>query len=359
MIRIKSSIFLKLFLTCLVILIVSHIILIIASYLLFQGHVTTIHKEIENLNQMIFLFILSSIISISITCIFTYYLTKRMTAPLREMNQVALQIAKGQFEQRVEIRTNDEIGELGVTFNYMAQELAASDQMKKDFIANVSHDLRSPLTSIYGYVRAYLDDTIPNDKKRHYFIVMKEQTERMIKLVNDLLDISQMESGRLEIRFVIFNLSELIRQVVARIEPEFVNRKLNVNLLTEEAQDIYVFADPGRIDQVIVNLLQNAVQFSSIGSSIEIILKKERQAVVSIKDYGPGIKQEDIPSIWERFYKKDRARTQRVGTGLGLSIVKQILELHKTDIHVESEIGEGTTFTFKLNLNELKDNNKE
>jgi len=352
-IRIKS-IFLKLFITYIVILIVSHFVFAVASYLLFHNNLTDMHLNPESFNQMKYLFISSSIISITITGLFTYYITKRITAPLREMNRVALLIARGQFNQRVNIRTRDEVGELGETFNYMAQELANSDQMRKDFVANVSHDLRSPLTSIHGFSRAFLDDTIPNDRKRHYFTIMKEQTERMIKLVNDLLDMAQIESGQLEIRPVLFNLSELVRQVMARMETEFVNKKLNVELISEEAQDIHVYADSDRIDQVIVNLIQNAVQISSIGSSVEVILKKEQQAVVSIRDYGPGISQEDIQSIWERFYKTDRSRTKKVGTGIGLSIVKHLLVLHQTDIQVESEVGRGTTFTFTLPIAQRK-----
>jgi signal transduction histidine kinase len=346
-IRIKS-IFLKLFITYIVILFVSHLVLAIASYLLFQNHLTNLHLNSRDFNQLMHLFALASIVSIAITSLFTYYLTKRNTAPLREMNRVALHIARGQFDQRVQIKTRDELGELAESLNYMAQELAGLDQMRKDFVANVSHDLRSPLTSIHGFVRAFLDDTIPNERKHHYFMIMEEQTERMIKLVNDLLDMARIESGQLDIRPVIFNLSELVRQVMARMEPEFVKKQVHVELKSEETQDIQIFADPDRIDQVIVNLIQNAVQFSSPDSSVEVILKKEEQALVSVRDYGPGIRQEDIESIWERFYKADRARTKKAGTGLGLSIVKNILVLHHTDIQVESEVGSGTTFTFSL-----------
>lgn len=360
MIRIKS-IFLKLLITYIVILIVSHFVLVIASILLFQNHLTNMHQNSEDVTQIKSLLVLASIISITITGLFTYYLSKRITAPLREMNRAAYKFAKGQFDQRVNIKTIDELGELGKTFNFMAQELANLDQMRKDFVANVSHDLRSPLTSIHGFVTAFLDDTIPSKQKRHYFTIMQEQTERMIKLVNDLLHMAQIESGQLEIQPVPFNLSELVRQVVARMEPEFANKKLTVELRCEEAQDILVFADPDRIDQVIVNLIQNAVQFSSYDSSIEVVLKKEEHAVVSIRDYGPGIRQEDIQSIWERFYKADRARTKKTGTGLGLSIVKHILFLHQTNIQVESEVGRGTTFTFTLPLaqNKLKKHEEE
>jgi len=359
-IRIKS-IFLKLFITYIVILIVSHFVLASASYLLFQNNLANLHLNSEDINQMKYLFVLASITSIIITGLFTYYLSKIITAPIREMNRISLQIARGQFDQRVKIKTDDELGELGGTFNYMAQELASLDQMRKNFVSDVSHDLRSPLTSIHGFVRAFLDDTIPNGRKHHYLTIMKDQTERLIKLVNDLLDMSQIESGQLAIQPTIFNLSELIRQVVARMEPEFVNKKLNVELRSEEAQDIFVFADPDRIDQVIDNLIQNAVQFSSYDSSVEVFLKKKDQVVISIRDYGPGIRQEDIQSIWERFYKVDRARTKKVGTGLGLSIVRHILILHQTDIEVKSEVGRGTTFTFMLPIaqNKSKKTKKE
>jgi signal transduction histidine kinase len=346
-IRIKS-VFWKLFITSIIILFVSHFVLAIVSYLLFQNNLTNMHLNSKDFNQLKYLFVSASIISITITGLFTYYLSKRNTAPIREMNRVALYIATGQFDQRVKIKTRDELGELGETFNYMAQELAGLDQMRKDFIANVSHDLRSPLTSIHGFVRAFLDDTIPSERKHHYFTIMKEQTERMIKLVNDLLDMARIEAGQLEILPDNFNLSELVRQVVARMEPEFVKKQVNVELISEVAQDIHVFADPDMIDQVIVNLIQNAVQFSSPDSSVEVILKKEEQAVVSIRDYGPGIRQEDIESIWERFYKADRARTKQTGVGLGLSIVKHIVDLHRTHIQVDSEVGRGTTFSFTL-----------
>ncbi len=347
--RIKS-IFLKLFITCIITLFISHVVLAVAFSLLFQNNLTNIHLNSADLNQLKSLFPLASLISITITSVFTYYLSKRITAPLREMNRVALHIARGQFDQRVKIKTRDEVGELGETFNYMAQELTSLDQMRKDFVANVSHDLRSPLTSMHGFVRAFLDDTIPNERKRHYLTIMNEQTERMMKLVNDLLDMARIEAGQLEIRPVVFNVSELLRQLVARMEPECVKKQINMELLSEEAQDIHVCADPDRIDQVIVNLLQNAVQFSSPASSVEVILKKEAHAVVSIRDYGPGIRQENIESIWERFYKADKARTKQAGTGLGLSIVKHLLDLHQSPIYVKSEVGNGSIFTFTLPL---------
>ncbi len=347
--RIKS-IFVKLFLTCLIALVLSHVVLAVVFAVLFQHSLASIPLNSEALSQMKQLFSLASFISLAMTSVFFSYLARRITAPLREMNGVALQIARGHFDQRVMIKTCDEVGTLGETFNAMAASLAGLDQMRKDFVANVSHDLRSPLTSIHGFVRAFLDGTIPDERQRQYLTIMEAQTERMIKLVNDLLDLARIEAGQLEIRPVSFNVSELVRQVVARLEPEWGKKQVTVEVLSEEAQDIHVCADPDRIDQVLVNLLHNAVQFSPPHSSIEVLLKKEVQAVVSVRDEGPGIRQEERESIWERFYKADRARTKQTGTGIGLSIVKHILDLHHSPISVKSEVGNGSIFTFTLPL---------
>lgn len=349
MIRMKS-VFGKLFLTYIMIIFASHLVLNAAYYVLFHQHLDDIHRHLEPNQMHTSLFGLATIISIVVTPLFAYHLSKRITAPLRELNRVAHHIAKGQFDQRVKINTHDELEELGHTFNEMVQALASLDQMRKDFVANVSHDLRSPLTSIHGYATAFLDGTIPDERKLHYFTIIKVQTERMMKLVNDLLDVARIEAGQFEIRHIAFNLSELVRQVIARLEPGLTNKKVNVELISEEDQDIYAFGDPDRIDQVLVNLIQNAVQFSTPDRCVEVILQREEQVVVSIRDYGPGIRQEDIGAIWERFYKADRSRTIKTGTGLGLSIVKHILDLHQSLIHVKSEVGKGSTFTFKLPL---------
>jgi signal transduction histidine kinase len=199
-------------------------------------------------------------------------------------------------------------------------------------------------------VRAFLDEAIPDERKHHVLLVMDEQTTRLIKLVNDLLDLARIEGGQVEIHPITFHLSELVRQVVARLEPEWAKKQITVNILSEEAQDISVVADRDRMDQVLVNLVHNAIQFSPPHSSIAVLVKKEAQAVISVKDEGPGIRQEDLESIWERFYKADQARTKQTGTGIGLSIVKHLLDLHHRPITVTSDVGKGSTFTFTLPL---------
>jgi signal transduction histidine kinase len=305
-------------------------------------------RNIRMMNNRLWLSILVGII-ISGVCV--YFFSRKITAPVLEMNRKAKLIAKGHFDQRIQVTTKDEIGELAETFNRMAAELGSLDQMRRDFVANVSHDLRSPLTSIRGYVTALLDRTIPQGKERHYLEIVHLQTERLIKLVNDLLDIARMEAGQFRLRVVPFDLTERIRLVLASFEPEFARKRLTIELQAEGEEGMVVEADPDRIDQVIANLLQNAVQFSPPNSPLEVILERRGgQAAVSVRDHGTGIKSEEMPFIWERFYKGDKARSNMSGTGIGLAIVKHILDLHGAPVSVESAPGGGSTFTFLLPL---------
>jgi len=348
-----NTLFAKLFLTSLVALVLSHVILAVTFAFLFQNSLAGMHLTSAVFDQMKQLFSIAAFLSLLLTSVLLFYLSRRITAPLREMKRVALQIARGAFEQRVKITTHDEVGALGEALNAMAASLAGLEKMRKDFVANVSHDLRSPLTTIHGFVRAFLDEAIPDERKRHVLQMMEEQTTRMIKLINDLLDLARLDAGQLEIHPVAFNLSELVRQVVARMEPEWAKKQVAVEILSDEAPDLFVVADQDRIDQVLVNLVHNAIQFSPPACVVAVCLRKEAevaQAVIAVQDEGPGIRQEDLEAIWERFYKADQARTKQTGTGIGLSIVKYLLDLHHRPITVTSDVGKGSTFTFTLPL---------
>src|SRR5262249_52203007 len=345
-----KSIVVKLLLTCLLALVLSHVVLAVVFALLFAPRLASLHLTTAALNEMKQLFSVASFLSLARPSGFFFFLPRRITAPLREMQRVGLRIARGDFEQRVTIKTHDEVGALAEAFNAMATELASLDQMRKEFVANVSHDLRSPLTSMHGFVRAFLDETVPPERQRQYLTLMEAQTKRMIKLVNDLLDLARLEAGQLDIRPASFNLSELVRQVVARLEPEGEKKQVTLEVLAEQAADLCVWADPDRIEQVLVNLVQNAIHFSCPESCVEVRVSQAAQAVVSVRDAGPGIKPEDLEAIWQRFYKADPARTTPAGTGIGLSIVKHILDLHHSPIFVHSEVGKGATFTFYLPL---------
>ncbi|MFA9558856.1 ATP-binding protein [Evansella sp. AB-rgal1] len=310
--------------------------------------VMVFHEFDSDMKKFRFILNVTILIAIILAGIIIFFTSRKLTSPLREMNHSALQLAKGDFHHRVKVKTHDEIGQLGETFNYMAKELASIDQMRKDFVANVSHDLRSPLTSISGFLGALMDGTIPIEQQHKYFSIMRNETKRLMKLVNDLLDMARLEADQVEINPVAYNLSEQVRLIIAKMEPALSQAKMEIELLCED-DDLFVLADSSRIDQVFINLLQNAIQFSKENSKVEVVLERlENDVQIHIKDHGLGINEEDVSHIWERFYKKEKARSNKGGTGIGLSIVKHIIDLHDTSIHVKSELNRGTSFTFTL-----------
>ncbi|MCE7791328.1 HAMP domain-containing histidine kinase [Salipaludibacillus sp. CUR1] len=305
--------------------------------------------------QMVFMILITFTITIAFAGVILWFISRKITAPLRDMNNIAMKYAKGDFTHTVNVASNDEIGQLGQTFNYMADELNSLEQMRKDFIANVSHDLRSPLTSIKGFLVALLDGTIPDKKRDHYYLLMKDETERVIKLVNDTLDMTQLESGKIKLEQENYNLQRQLQRIVVKLEPQLTKKNIELEIISDD-KDIYVFADPARIEQALINLLQNAIQFSAGKAKVTIFLEKNKdEASIRIEDTGKGIAQEELALIWERFYKADRSRTDKAGTGIGLSIVKSIMDLHGVPIHVESQLGKGTTFSFTLPLGKNKD----
>ncbi|WP_404448334.1 HAMP domain-containing histidine kinase [Sutcliffiella horikoshii] len=300
--------------------------------------------------QVLYMILLTFAITIAIAGIIIWFLSAKITAPLRDMNEIALKYAKGDFSQSVQIASKDEIGQLGESFNHMAAELNSLEETRKDFIANVSHDLRTPLTSIKGFLIALLDDTIPANQRKEFYLLMKDETERVIKLVNDTLDMSQLEAGQVTLRPTSYNLTKQLQLIAVKLEPHLANKKLEIQLIPDN-QEIMVVADRDRIEQALINLLQNAIQVSSTHQDIQVFLEKEEEEVViRILDHGEGISEENLRRIWERFYKTDKARSGKTGIGIGLSIVKSIMDLHGTTIKVESKVGEGTVFSFALPL---------
>ncbi|SOC41500.1 sensor histidine kinase [Ureibacillus acetophenoni] len=307
------------------------------------------HDLSHEYQQVIYMILFTFVIAIVFAGVILWFISKKITAPLREMNDIARLYAKGDFSKSVQAPSDDEIGKLAKSFTYMAKELNQLENRRKQFISNVSHELRSPLTSIKGFIIALMDGTIPVEKRIHYYSLMKDETERMIKLVNDTLDMNQLEEGHSKLLRADYNLTEQVKQIIHKFEPHFTKKNLEVRLTSDS--EYIVYADKARIEQVIVNLLQNAVQFSKENDRIDVTLTKDRQNVkVKIQDYGEGINEEHLDMIWSRFFKVDEARTNKSGAGLGLAIVKSILDLHETDIQVQSKLGEGTVFSFTLPL---------
>ncbi|WP_339149446.1 MULTISPECIES: HAMP domain-containing sensor histidine kinase [unclassified Sutcliffiella] len=312
--------------------------------------VVVFHGFDRDINPIRLLNLGAIFITITITGIIIFFASRKITAPLRELNENVLEFAKGDFSREVTINRKDEIGQLGESVNYMAKELAGMEQVRRDFVANVSHDLRSPLTSIKGFLVAIQDGTIPEHRREHYLTIMRDETDRLIKLVNDLLDMTQLESNQMTLTPEAYNISEQLRRVIAKMEPNLTKQRIEIEFF-EPGEELEVLADADRMEQVLINLIQNGIHFSPKGSRLEVILtERDRKAFITIKDYGKGISEVDLPFIWQRFFKVDKARSSKMGAGIGLSIVKHILDQHEVAVSVDSTLGKGTTFTFSLPL---------
>lgn len=312
--------------------------------------VMVFHNLNHQYQQMIYRILLTFMITIAFAGLMLWFISKKITSPLQEMNRTVLKYAKGDFSQSVEVMSNDEISQLAESVNYMARELSTLEETRNSLITDVSHDLRSPLTSIKGFLVALIDGTVPDSRRDNIYLLMKEETERIIKLVNDTLDMSQLEAGEVKLDPQPFNLTKQLQMIIAKLEPQLSSKQIAISIIPDD-DHMHVVADRNRMEQVFVNLLQNGIQFSPSDSEIRIRLMRQTDTVeVNIEDQGQGINEEQLTYIWQRFYKTDKARTNKAGIGIGLSIVKSIMQLHQIEIRVESREGEGTTFSFQLPL---------
>ena len=277
----------------------------------------------------------------------SYLMSRSITKPITKISRAVGRFAKGELDSRVDINRRDELGDLASAFNSMAEDLSKLETLRRGFVANVSHELRSPMTSMQGYVQGMLDGTIPQEDYPKYLNVVLSETKRLTKLISELLDLSRIESGKFPLKYQKFDANELIARIMFQYEQRIEEKHINVDISFRQEQCI-VWADPDRISQVVVNLIDNAVKFLQDGGNLTVwTLMDEDHAIVTVKDDGVGISQDDLPFIFDRFYKVDKAHSGK-GTGLGLSIVKKILEQHGQDIRCTSTPGHGTTFMFTL-----------
>ena len=280
--------------------------------------------------------------------IINYFANRLVVKPLEEINNAAKRLTQGNVNERVDVRSNDEIGQLAESFNSMAESLEKVDNTRKEFISNVSHELRSPITSIKGFVGGILDGVIPKDKETYYFKIVYEEINRLARLVNDLLDISAMEAGKFNLQKIDFDINGVISLCILNLEGKIKSKGLDVRAVFEEKRN-YVIADRDRIIQVLTNLLENAIKYSNDKGQIEVTTyTKGEKIYISIFNSGENISKEDLNNIWDRFYKSDKSRTNKVSTGLGLPIVRLILSQHNEDVWVENIDGKGVKFTFSL-----------
>ncbi|NLL78423.1 MAG: HAMP domain-containing protein [Clostridiales bacterium] len=298
--------------------------------------------------MLVILFLLSLIILI--------FFTEMVYLPLRKITYATEQYASGNMHYEFQVESDDEIGYLAASLNYMANEVAKGEDNQKKFVANVSHDFRSPLTSIKGYLEAMLDGTIPPEMHEKYLTIVLNETDRLTKLTNSLLTLNNLNTKGMMLKKTNFDLNQIIRNTVASFEGTCKQKKIGIELVLTGDQ-MYVTADMGKIQQVLYNLLDNAIKFSHNDSVIKIETTERKSKVfVSVKDHGIGIPKDSLKLIWDRFYKSDLSRGKdKKGTGLGLSITKEIIHSHGEHINVVSTEGVGTEFIFSLPVMDLDD----
>ena len=269
--------------------------------------------------------------------------------PLKKITAGANEYAAGNLDYNIPVTTNDEMGYLADTLNYMSGELSKSGEYQHKFVANVSHDFRSPLTSIKGFVEAIMDGTIPPEMQDRYLKIVVDETERLEKLTQSLLTLDKLDSKGRPLHMNDFDINRTIKNTVATFEGICRKKMITIELHLE-SETLMVHADMEQIQQVLYNLIDNAIKFSSDSSIIKAETSERHGTVfVSIKDSGVGIPREKQNKIWDRFYKIDSSRGKdRKGTGLGLSIVREIVAAHNQNINVISTEGVGTEFIFTL-----------
>ncbi len=278
-----------------------------------------------------------------------YFISDKIIGPLKGMARAAKSFAAGKFDVRVPVTGHDEIAELAVAFNNMASSLADLENMRSTFLSNVSHDLRTPMTTISGFIDALLDGTIPLEKQEYYLRMIGDEVRRLSRLVAALLDVSRIQAGDRKFIMSAFDICEMARVILISFEQKIDKKRLEVEF-DIESENLYVWADHDAIYQILYNICDNGVKFSRDGGKYRIrILERDRKVFVSVFNEGNGIKSEELPHVFERFYKTDKSRgLDKTGVGLGLYIAKSIIDAHNEEIWVKSKYGEYCEFIFTL-----------
>jgi len=294
-----------------------------------------------------------TMISLGITAalafVLIYISSRAISAPLRQINEAASVIASGEFDKALPVRGRDEVAQLCVQFNRMTESLREQERIRHTFIANLSHDIRSPLTSIRGFLMAIGDGTISREDAPHYIGIVLDETERLIKLSNDILDIHRIQDMEIKLEKTVFDINDLIRKTVLGFSRRATDKRLMVTSRFAHPVDM-VEADEEKIRRTLNNLIENAVKFTPEGGEITVETTTAKGKVsVSVSDNGRGMTDEEMKHIFDRFYKGDTSRGEdKMGSGLGLSIVKAFIRAHGEQLSVESLPEQGSVFTFTL-----------
>jgi two-component system sensor histidine kinase BaeS len=279
--------------------------------------------------------------------LFTFFLSRRISAPIKALTLASKRLGQGDFSQRVNINDKSEVGELAQTFNSMASDLERAEKLRHNLVADVAHELRTPLSNVRGYLEAVHDGVIKPDADT--IRSLNEEAILLSRLVDDLQELSLAEAGELKLVCQAEDIAELINQTVAVVQPQAVAKGLSLSIDLPDKLPV-VNIDSQRIRQVLRNLLENAVTHTAKGDAITVSVRQQGSWVeVSVADTGEGIPNEDLPNIFERFYRVDKSRARATGgSGLGLTIAKRLVEAHGGKIEAQSEPGKGSRFSFSV-----------
>ena len=298
------------------------------------------------------LFIMLAFVVMLLTFAASYLTTKRQAEPIKQMAQIANRFARGDYSSRVNYSGNiDEVAALTNSFNKMADSIEQSENMRREFVANVSHELKTPMTSIAGFADGIIDGTIPPSRQNEYLAIISSETRRLSRLVRSMLDMSQLQAqDKSAVLAKQFDICEVMRLALLSLEHKITGKNLDVDARIPE-EPIIVRGDKDAINQVVYNLIDNAAKFAPEGSELELAIWKQGQkAFVSVQNSGDTISEEELPLIFDRFHKTDKSRSKdRDGVGLGLYIVKTILDNHNEDIYVTSR-DNVTKFVFTMTI---------
>lgn len=323
-----------------------------SGYIILMSPIQAIEDQTTQILNTI---IICYIITLCLTALVFVYLHRQTVRPLKKMTVAAQQYADGHFDYpMVKMNGQDQVA-LASAIHYLAEKMQTMNEYQKQFLANVSHDFRSPLTSIKGYAEAIADGTIPPEMQEKYLGIILFEVDRLHKLTNQLLELNQFDSNGMILEISSFDINTAIKETVETFETQCEKKQISVNLILD-SQTIQVDADLPKIQRVLQNLLDNAIKFSKSDSTIEInTTEQQNKCFISIRDHGIGIPKEEIHKIWTRFYKGDLSRGKnKTGTGLGLPITKEIIEAHGENINVISTEGAGTEFLFSLPITSEK-----
>ncbi len=289
------------------------------------------------------------IIMMGIMSVVAYVFSRKITNPLKIMEAQAIKYAKGDFSEKIDLKTNDEIEDLANSLNTMASELEKVEENRDIFLSNISHDIKTPLTNINGFVEAMKDGTIPKDNYDKYINIISKETKRLITLTQDIINMNDLFDDNITLKIERIEINQIIRNTINAFEEKIKRKNIQVHLTLAENES-YVMSDKDKIERVLYNLIDNSIKFCRENKNIYIETTLISNKVeINILDEGIGISKENISDIWKRFYKVDKSRGQdKMSFGLGLYIVKQIIDAHEQEIMVESVEGEWTKFSFTL-----------